>query len=320
MLRYRIERPDEETGRICEGGGLMSGSSAWTLGVIAPLAGLSLILEAEVLEGPRTAYLGLLAVVPMFAAAFAGPAQTAFVGAVTWLAALGFGISASDGTVQSQWARLAIIAIASALAVVASALRLRQERRLTVAERASATIAEVRRLSETDELTGVLNRRGLLRALEPSAVPDRRAVLDRGEGLDCGAVPIDRTIALLDIDGLKQVNDTFGHLLGDAFITAVADRLSAALAGTELIGRWGGDEFLIVLDTPASEGMRILDLAHDAITAEPARIDGRSLPISVSLGAAPWPAGATLDSALAIADGALYQAKSAGRNRTTYPK
>ena len=272
------------------------------MGVVAPISAIALVLGADAVEGPRTAYVGVLAVVPMFAAVFAGPVVTAVIGAVTWLAALTFGMTVSGGSIQAQSLRLGVIAIVSILAIVASALRLRQEHRIVRAEQEAATIAEVRRLSETDELTGLLNRRGLLKAI------------DGTEG--CA----ERMIALIDIDNLKQVNDSYGHQVGDLYITAVARRLSASLAGTDLIGRWGGDEFLVILELPESRSGPVLDRARAAVMSNPVGVGDHLLPVSVSVGVADWPAHQPLDTSLALADAALYEAKSAGRNRTSYER
>ncbi len=284
------------------GGTLMRRGGSWPLGLMVPLVAVGIILAVDVIEGPGTAFVGILAVVPMFAAVFAGPAMTAVVAGSSWLAAVAFGLASpgESGPVQSM--RLAIIALVGILAVVASTLRMRQEARLAEAEQKASTVTEIRRISETDELTGVLNRRGVLRSL------------DATEPL------IERTLALIDIDGLKAVNDAHGHQIGDEYITAVARRLSRALAGTDLVGRWGGDEFLIVLEVPVSRSEQVLDRVHAATTAEPVRVFDRLIPVSVSVGVAQWPAGQPLDAALATADEALYEAKLAGRNRTTHPR
>lgn len=284
------------------GGTLMRRSGSLSLGLLLPLVAVGVILAVDVIEGPGTALVGLLAVVPMLAAVFAGPAMTAVVAGATWLAAVVFGLVSLGESGPAQSMRLAIIALVGILAVVASTLRLRQEARLAEAEQQASAVTEFRRISETDELTGVLNRRGVLRSI------------DATEPL------VERTIALIDIDGLKAVNDAYGHQIGDEYIRAVARRLSGALAGTDLVGRWGGDEFLLVLEVPASRSERVLDRAHVAITAEPVRVFDRLIPVSVSVGVAQWPPGQPLDAALATADGALYEAKLAGRNRTTHPR
>ena len=82
----------------------------WLLGVVLPLALVVIILTADYLEGPKTAYVGVLAAVPMLSAVFARPLVTLAVGVITWLAALGFGLAASDGNVPAQRVRLVIIA------------------------------------------------------------------------------------------------------------------------------------------------------------------------------------------------------------------
>ena len=277
------------------------GSGSRSLGVLVPLVGIALILLVDAIEGPLIAFLGLLAVVPMFAAVFSAPLVTAMIAGVTWLAALMFGLASPEPSGPAQSLRLAIIALVGILAVFASALRQRQEARLSSAEREAAAVGEIRRMSETDELTGVKNRLRILQAISEHE-PDSH-----------------RTVAIVDIDDLKCVNDAHGHQVGDIFITAVARRLAGALAGTDLVGRWGGDEFLLVLDVPAARSAPVVDRAHAAVTSEPIRVRDHLIPVTISIGVAAWTAGQPLDAALATADQALYEAKVAGRNRTTNP-
>jgi len=285
---------------------LAQGSGSRSLGVVVPIIGIVLILVIDVLEGPATAFIGLLAVVPMFAAVFSGPVVTARIAGVTWLAALVFGIASAEPSGPAQSMRLAVIALASILAVFASALRRQQEMRLMSAEREAAEVGEIRRMSETDELTGVRNRRGVLKSINDREANEREANLPR-------------TVALIDIDDFKAVNDAYGHQVGDEYITAAARRLAGALASTDLVGRWGGDEFLVVLDAGAARSAPVLARAHAAVTSEPIRVRDHLIPVAVSIGVADWNVDQPLDAALATADQALYEAKLAGRNRTTYP-
>lgn len=281
------------------GGSLARESGSWSLGALVPLLGLALILLAEVVEGPRTSFMGLLAAVPIFAAVFSRPALTAMIAGVTWLAAVTFGLVSPERIGASDSLRLATIALAGILAVFASVLRQRLQVRLSSAEREAATVGEIRRMSETDELTGVRNRWGVLKFVSSQEADSQR------------------TVAIFDIDGLKAVNDAYGHLVGDILITEVAWRLAGALAPTDLVGRWGGDEFVVVLDAPAASSAPILARAQAAVTCEHIQVTGHRIPVAVSFGVAEWPSGQPLDTALAAADTALYEAKLVGRKRTT---
>jgi diguanylate cyclase (GGDEF)-like protein len=243
--------------------------------------------------------MGLLAAVPIFAAMFSRPAVTGMIAGVTWLAAVTFGLFSPERIGASDSLRLATIALAGILAVFASVLRQRLQVRLSSAEREAATVGEIRRMSETDELTGVRNRWGVLKFVSSQEADSQR------------------TVAIFDIDGLKAVNDAYGHLVGDIFITEVAGRLARALAPTDLVGRWGGDEFVIVLDVPAARSAPILARAQAAVTCEQIQVRGHRIPVAVSFGVAEWSAGQPLDTALAAADTALYVAKLVGRKRTT---
>ncbi|MCP1468872.1 diguanylate cyclase (GGDEF)-like protein [Sphingobium sp. OAS761] len=165
---------------------------------------------------------------------------------------------------------------------------------------ASATRAHLDDLhvaAHEDPLTGIGNRRGFHAQID--ALP---AELRRG------------TVALIDLDHFKQVNDQLGHDEGDRVLQAFAGRLAAQVRRADLVARWGGEEFVIffqnVIEDEASwslariaRQMRIDPIGH---------LDGR--PISFSAGLSHWSDG-QLEDALAAADGALYQAKEAGRDR-----
>jgi diguanylate cyclase (GGDEF)-like protein len=270
--------------------------TSWTtvaLGLVLPLALIVLILSADAAEGPKTAYVGVLAVVPMLAAVFAPPWMTVIVGVVTWLSAYGFGQVASDGNVAAQRVRLIIIALAGLAAVGASALRQSRERRLVEALQSAASVGPLREAAHTDQLTGLLNRRGLLESVPATS----------------DAV---RSVVVLDSDGLKQVNDSLGHQAGDDYLRAISGRLAGALARSDALARWGGDEFLVVLnlDTPAAR--EVINRAVRGVRATPVSLAGTLVEATVSAGIARWPAGATLDEALSAADGALYRAKALG--------
>lgn len=265
----------------------------WLLGVVVPVALVVVILTIDYLEGPKTAFVGVLAVVPMLAAVFARPMLTAGVAIIAWLGALGFGLIASDGNVAAQKIRLLIIALSGLTAVWAAAVRIRRENDLLEAQ-SDAALAE--RDAVSDSLTGLLNRRGLISAIE---------------SVDASTV---RTLALVDCDNLKDVNDQLGHNAGDDYLQAIAGRVRANLAREDLVARWGGDEFLIVQDLPIDTALPTLNRLRQAISDQGIGSPGSSIAASVSIGVAEWVDGVDFDDALAAADRALYRAKSQGRN------
>ncbi|HYZ57678.1 MAG TPA: GGDEF domain-containing protein [Streptosporangiaceae bacterium] len=130
------------------------------------------------------------------------------------------------------------------------------------------------------------------------------------------------SVAIIDIDHFKAVNDTYGHLAGDQVLRVIADRFTAQLRDGDLIGRFGGEEFAVLLPhTAAAEAARVAERLRAHIADEPVAVgDGRSdgilIGVTVSVGVAEL-GDATQDlvELLAAADAALYAAKSAGRNR-----
>jgi diguanylate cyclase (GGDEF)-like protein len=266
------------------------------LGVIVPLAMIAIILASDVIEGPKTAYVGVLAAVPLFSAIFGTPAATIFIAFATWISAFVFGHVASDGNTRSQTVRLVIIAIFGVVAVLAANLRVRRDRQFTEALKAAAEAEVIRTQAYTDPLTGLLNRRG---------------VLSRIEHDQDGA----RTIALVDVDHLKSINDDHGHLIGDAFIIGVGARISGGLSRDDIVGRWGGDEFLIVLDLAGDDAVRVMQRVFDHVTSESLSTRAGMIPLGICMGVAGWPQGEEIDVVLARADQALYTAKQDGRSR-----
>jgi diguanylate cyclase (GGDEF)-like protein len=129
------------------------------------------------------------------------------------------------------------------------------------------------------------------------------------------------SVAIIDIDHFKQVNDNHGHLAGDRVLRAIAERLKAQLRDGDVIGRFGGEEFAVLLPrTGTTEARRVAERLRARIDDEPVAIgDGRSdgvlIHVTISIGVAePGPDGQGLEDLLAAADAAMYQAKHAGRN------
>lgn len=164
------------------------------------------------------------------------------------------------------------------------------------------TIDEKDYLANHDELTRLFNR---------------RAVIERGMQTLAAAARHNRAVSILliDIDHFKAVNDTLGHEAGDLALSAVATTLSAACRRTDIIGRYGGEEFCIVCaDTTADEAMHLSERLLRAVEAitPPA---GLRRNLSVSIGIATATDEQAWDTLLKQADRALYAAKDAGRNR-----
>lgn len=167
-------------------------------------------------------------------------------------------------------------------------------------ERNLILLAEVEQLSREDALTGIANRRAFDEALAREI-----ARADRN-GNSFGLI-------MLDVDHFKHLNDTFGHQSGDAVLHTLAQRLVNAVRGADLVARFGGEEFAVILVDTREE-----DLA-DAAESVRARMvtttdDGRNS-VTASAGAALYPRhGHDATSLIAAADAALYTAKAAGRN------
>ena len=166
---------------------------------------------------------------------------------------------------------------------------------------------ELEERARTDPLTGISNRR----TLDELAT---RALLT--------ALRHERPLAvlLIDVDLFKHVNDTFGHDVGDGALRAIAHALAANLRGEDLLGRLGGEEFVVVLPETATEAARAsAERLRGAIEDLTFACDGRAIPLRVSVGIAVARAGDDLPALLRRADQMMYVAKREGRNRVVGP-
>ncbi len=184
-----------------------------------------------------------------------------------------------------------------------AALRSRVERQTRTIRESEARF---RYLSEHDELTGLLNRRAVLQELDSQ--------LARGSREQKSV-----TIILGDIDHFKKVNDVHGHLAGDAALRRFAEAIKGCIRSYDSAGRYGGEEFLMVLVGVAEESVEErLETLHLSISNLTVRIEETEFLMTCSLGAVTIRADHLVverDQLLAAADGALYEAKRAGRNR-----
>jgi diguanylate cyclase (GGDEF)-like protein/PAS domain S-box-containing protein len=157
----------------------------------------------------------------------------------------------------------------------------------------------------TDPLTGLHNRRGLE---------------GRAEALHFrpGGVPVTQVWIMVDIDHFKRVNDTHGHEAGDEVLKAVAEALRSTARGADLVARFGGEEFVLVLpDTSAELAVRIAERLRLAIEALSTEVDGQVIRVTASFGVAQRAAQDSQLEVLERADAALYSSKKDGRNRVT---
>ncbi|MDD3354957.1 bifunctional diguanylate cyclase/phosphodiesterase [Zoogloea sp.] len=162
----------------------------------------------------------------------------------------------------------------------------------------------LRNQATRDQLTGLLNRNSFAERFEENA---RRADR-RGEGL---------LVAFIDLDNFKIINDSLGHFYGDKLLLTVADRLSRCLRSTDVLARYGGDEFVLLLERgePESSPDTVLQRVQEAI-AQPILLDHQEVAVSSSIGIAQYPEDArNLPQLLQQADTAMYAAKAAGRAR-----
>jgi len=172
---------------------------------------------------------------------------------------------------------------------------------------------EFKQQSVRDPLTGLYNRRHFLEYMRTTPQPD--VPVHGAAPEQCGA------LFLLDVDHFKHINDTWGHAAGDAVLTAISTSLGEILRETDMIVRWGGEEFLAFLPSVPRAGLdEIAQRILAGISAVTIDHGGHTLAVNVSIGFAPFPlscGGLVLpwERAVNMVDMALYLAKSHGRNR-----
>lgn len=169
------------------------------------------------------------------------------------------------------------------------------------------TTEKLREMSNRDGLTRLFNRRYIEETLSTEYDRARRYGNNK------------LSVILMDIDFFKKVNDNYGHLAGDEVLRVVSQRLNDALRGTDILGRYGGEEFMVVLPETNIEGAKILaERLRQAIEADPITTEGKALPIAISLGVTELrEKTAGYEQLIAEADVGLYQSKDNGRNCVT---
>lgn len=174
------------------------------------------------------------------------------------------------------------------------------ERRIDALENELRTISEKVR---EDHLTGALNRRGLEESF--------RAELSRSER---EGMPL--SVAILDIDNFKQLNDRLGHMAGDSALVHLVKVVKDTLRPTDVVARYGGEEFVVLLaNTPLEEGVNVMARLQRELTKRFFLYNNERLLITFSAGVAVYHAGEEQESVIGRADEAMYTAKKTGKNK-----
>jgi diguanylate cyclase (GGDEF)-like protein len=156
--------------------------------------------------------------------------------------------------------------------------------------------------ANTDFLTGLNNRREFIRRVLPLLAQTKRT-------------PIPAAIAMLDIDHFKNINDQFGHDIGDRVLVQVSQQIKNTLRSTDIVARWGGEEFCIfTYNTDRDGAIELFNKLIQTIAAQPIHIDQSDITVTVSIGVSTTTT-LDLDATISNADHLLYQAKHNGRNQ-----
>ncbi len=159
-----------------------------------------------------------------------------------------------------------------------------------------------------DELTQILNRRGIMEFLTREYARSKRF-----------KSPL--SVLMIDIDDFKKVNDTYGHTVGDKVLKTIAQILKTKLRATDVVGRYGGEEFLVVLpETDLQAALTVAEKLRTEVAKKTFKYKDQVFKVTISLGAAQLKEGESIEELINRADQALYTSKRSGKNRTTLAK
>lgn len=221
-----------------------------------------------------------------------------------------------DTVISNKRQEQLIIAVAAALLLVAGVFVYVQYRR---ARRANAELARLNVQLEyhatRDPLTGLFNRRVFTERMQRRAgLPEAERRQQRGSGVD--------VLTIIDIDHFKSINDRWGHAVGDRTLVEVARRLTEAVRTSDMVLRWGGEEFLVFAPgVPPDQVDGMVERLLAAVGTLPVDCGDVQVPVKISAGAVPMPfcdlpeTQFSWEKAVQLADMGLYHAKTHGRNR-----
>ena len=261
--------------------------SGWLLLIVAIPASFIAYAYASSSAGEA---LSIVLVVPVAWVAVFLPVRLVTLAVAMNTLALGW-LAVSHDT-AGQW--LTFVVRGLTLAVIAFALHL-----LVAALHRAQHQAE--RRADLDSATGLASRARMLDVLDTVPVHDRGTA----------------GVIVVDIDHFKSVNDRYGHLAGDQALRDVAQVLQAVVREDDVLARWGGEEFLLLLPGVAEHELAAAaEKLRTAVESHPFRLEGARVELTISVGAAAARPGVAMRTVVAAADDALYQAKRAGRNQT----
>ncbi len=173
-------------------------------------------------------------------------------------------------------------------------------------EAAYAAVKDANRKLEiaarTDSLTRISNRRDIIEKIEYESVRSRRS-----------GKPF--SLILADIDNFKMVNDAYGHDCGDYVLVGVSDTIRSRLRKQDIVSRWGGEEFLLLLpETEAAGARKAAGVIRKALSDKPFEYEARRLTVTMTYGVSSYAAGNSIDDCIKKADEALYKGKSMGKD------
>ncbi len=209
----------------------------------------------------------------------------------------------TDSSAQLLLVWLAIAHAIGRIVVITARMTALRERLHRRNQELKASFERIEQLANVDDLTQVWNRRALMKRMDE-------------ERARCSRTGAPFAIALIDIDRFKSINDSHGHLVGDQLLRAFARRVSERLREVDLLGRYGGEEFILLLvGTRLAGAVRLAERLREDVAAANWDEVLPGLRLTMSAGVAEYRPGESLEALLERADNALYAAKRGGRNR-----